>query len=197
MSSPCKRNAAARAKYDTIDTIPKQSAASESAGSTNSDAEFPEKLQHQSGTSNTADLVGYGGLRSIEESKNYFIRKFEILDIAETNTLYQCLNAQLVTSDGNEWLMLPEKIAADGTTSHTFWVDDSTIFYKSDKFFVRKSYKDIAEIIMKESVQHPKEEGIDIFVSGSLGTGRSFLPDFFLWKLLPPSPGVSNPEMII
>jgi Cdc6-like AAA superfamily ATPase len=93
--------------------------------------------------------------------------------------------------------MLTKNVAADGTTNHTFWVDDSRILYKSDKFLVRKSYKDIAEIIMKESVQHPKEEGIDILVSGSPGTGKSFFARFFLWQLLHPSPGVSSPEMII
>jgi hypothetical protein len=133
----------------------------------------------------------------VQKSNNYLIYKSDILDVVETSTLYQCWNAQLLASDGNEWLMLPKNVSADGTTSPTFWVDDSRIFYKSDKILVRKSYREIARITVKEFVQHPKEEGIEMLLSGSPGTGKSFFARFFLWQLFHPSAGLSKPEMII
>jgi hypothetical protein len=196
MSSPGKRISSVRAKDDAIDTIPEKQAATWT-GSTKSDGEFLAQFEHHAGASNAVDIVGYGGLRGIEDSISYFVHKSDLLDVAEASTLYQAWSAKLVTSEGNDWLILPKNVAADGMTTPTFWADDSKVFYKSDKILVRKSYRDIAKIIMKESVQHPKEEGIDMLVSGSPGTGKSFFARFFLWQLLHPSAGVPQPEMVI
>ena len=123
----------------------------------------------------------------------------KIVDQKRTCPLLLCWAAQKVSDDGREYLLLPPGPHPTDVSrsSRTRWIDDAGFRYPSDRIFIRKSYEDITGLILEEAARHPVEDGVNMVMSGTSGTGKSFFGLYFVWRLLHPIAGGNVPETIV
>lgn len=68
--------------------------------------------------------------------------------------LLLCWAAKAIIQNGPEFLVLPPTIE-NGKHSPTHWIDAGGLTYPSNAIFILKSYKDLADMILKEAASHP------------------------------------------
>lgn len=123
----------------------------------------------------------------------------QIIDQKRICPLLLCWAAQKPSDKDHEYLLLPPSPHPKdvSSSSPTNWIDDGGFKYPSDRIFIRKSYEDISDLILEEAARHPMEDGANMVLSGTSGTGKSFFSRYFVWRLLHPMEGGNVPETIV
>ena len=104
--------------------------------------------------------------------------------------MYNCWIANIVNQEKGDYLVIPEE--AEGA-----WQDEVDDAYSSNAIYIRKSYVDIAELIIKQAEQSTSSR-LRMALSGTPGTGKSFFTKYFVWMLLHPCQDTTAiPDVII
>jgi hypothetical protein len=140
-------------------------------------------------------------LNYIDTSNGFSVPSDEIVDQKRRCPLLLCWTAQTFSLGDYEYLMLPptRDTTADGNvhTNPMLWIDDGGFKYRSNRIFIRESYKDIATMILDQAASNPVDIGVNIILSGTSGTGKSYFSRYFVWRLLHPTSGMNVPETIV
>jgi hypothetical protein len=140
-------------------------------------------------------------LRDIDacNSPNFLPQSDKLVPEKLVCPLLLCWAAQKISDDGHEYLLLPPTAnPKDGSPSDpTIWIDDAGFTYPSDRIFIRKSYEDIARLLLEHAASKPTKYGTNMLLSGTSGTGKSFFSRYFVWRLLHPTRGGKVPETIV
>ena len=139
-------------------------------------------------------LVIHRGITLFEERKPRPIGLSHKLGEDKSLQIFDCSRANVYTAENREqYLVLPNE---DKWADEAEWVDEGDDAYESNSIYIRKSYIEIAKLILDHArcITTKRDR---MTLSGTSGTGKSFFIKYFIWILLHPPEGVLVPDIII
>ena len=134
------------------------------------------------------------GITLLEERKPRPVGLSHKLGEDKPLQIYDCSRANVYTAEnGEQYLVLPNE---DKWADEAEWVDEGDDAYESNSIYIRKSYIEIAKLILDHArcITTKRDR---MTLSGTSGTGKSFFIKYFIWILLHPPEGVLVPDVII